>query len=68
MNIWEYEGKWVRIDCQDGDVFVGKVGDYVWEDDNEEYGCDAIFLFVDGNYHDTIQINSTDIKSIEVLE
>ena len=53
--------------------FTGRVGDYVWEDENEDFGCDAIILDNptrgDGyQYENPVQFNSSDIVSIKVLE
>ena len=67
MELWKFEDEKVRIRCTDGDVLEGVVGDYIWEDDNEKYGCDGIFLYRNGNYDDTILVNSNEIKSIEII-
>lgn len=67
MSLRKYEGKRVRVITAGGNEYVGKVGDYIWPDDNEECGgCEAIIL--DGKDGLIGQINAPDIKSIEILE
>lgn len=68
MELWKFEDKKVRIVLRNEKTFWGTVGDYVWEDDNEKFGCDAIYLYNNADYHDTIMINSDEIKSIEVID
>lgn len=73
MELWKFVGKLVYIIVTDGDGFTGRVGDYVWEDENEDFGCDAIILDYptrdDGyQYENPTQINSSDIASIKILE
>lgn len=50
MNLWEYSGKNVRIEMDDGQVFEGKAYDYMSAYDNEPYPesitIDSIELFV----------------------
>lgn len=73
MELYKFEGKYVHIIDADGEEFTGRVGDYVWEDENEDFGCDAIILDNptrgDGyQYENPVQFNSSDIVSIKVLE
>ncbi len=73
MDLCKLEGKYVCIIDTDGEEFTGRVGDYIWEDENEDFGCDAIILDYptrgDGyQYENPVQINASDIASIKILE
>lgn len=63
------EGKRVRIVDVDGEVFEGKVMDYIFPEDNEPEGIAGINMYKcpqrPGQW---IGFNETDIKSIEVVE
>lgn len=66
------EGKRVRIVDVDGEIFEGVVGDYIYSEDNEPEGVDAIVLDYptrnDGyKYQDLIRFNADEIKSIEII-
>ena len=37
MELCKLEGKYVHIIDTDGEEFTGRVGDYVWEDENEDF-------------------------------
>lgn len=67
MNLRSFEGKKVRVITTDGDECIGKVGDYIWPEGNEDFGgCEAIILdFDDGGL---CQINGPEIASIKILE
>lgn len=73
MDIYKFIGKKVLLTDTDGNQFIGRVGDYVWEDENEEFGCDAIIMDYptrnDGyRYENPVQFNASEIASIEILE
>lgn len=65
----ELEGKNVRIVDVDGEVFTGKVTDYIYPEDNEPEGIGAIAIKdcpqKPGQW---IGFNETDIQLIEVVE
>lgn len=55
-----------RIVTTSGNEYIAINGDYVWEDENEDFGCDGIIIDeIDGRL---LQINSDEIKSIEVID
>lgn len=73
MELYKFLGKRICLIKDDGKEFIGHVGDYVWEDENEDFGCDAIILDNptrdDGyQYGNPVQFNSSDIASIKILE
>ncbi len=66
------ESKKIRLVDIDGDVYEGKVGDYVFPDDNEPEGVEGIILDDpvrnDGyKYQNPVQFNAPEIKSIEII-
>lgn len=62
------EGKRVRIIDMDGEVFEGRVADYIFPDDNEPEGIAGINLYKCPQYPGQwLGFNETDIKSIEVI-
>lgn len=59
------EGKKARIIDTDGDVFEGKIMDYIFPEDNEPEGEAAIdFYTTSGEW---VGFNETDIESIEII-
>lgn len=65
----KFEGRRVRIIDMDGDVFEGKVVDYIFPEDNEPEGIAGIDLYhcpqCPGQW---LGFNETDIQSIEVID
>lgn len=62
MKLWKYEGKQIRVTCNDGKVFIGKCTDYTQALDNEPE-IDSIGLETTGLSY---EIYENEIKSIEV--
>lgn len=63
------EGKRVKIIDVDGEVFTGKVTDYIYPEDNEPEGISAIAVAdCPQRPGQWIGFNETEIKSIEVIE
>lgn len=67
-----YEGKRVCLTDIDGDVFEGVVGDYIYPEDNEPEGVDAIVLDCATKngwyeYKNPVQFNANEIESIEIV-
>lgn len=65
--------KKVQIVGNDNKVYEGVVWDYIWPDDNETEGVEAIILDYpvrsDGyKYQNPVQFNSTEIKSIKIIQ
>lgn len=67
MNLRDYEGEQVRIIDTSGREFIGKIGEYIYPDDNEPE-VEAVILYNRKRYSNPIQFNAPDIKSIEILE
>lgn len=72
MELKKYYNKKVRLTDIGGIKYEGRVGDYVWPDDNEPEGIEAIILDYpvrdDGyKYQNPIQFNAPEIKSLEVI-
>lgn len=65
MKLRKYVGKNVKIIDVDGEEYVGKIGDYIWPDDNEPE-VEAVILD-NPEYANPVQFNATDIKSIEII-
>lgn len=62
------EGKTVRIIDSDGDMFVGRVTDYIYPEDNEPEGVAGICMDRCPQCpNQWIGFNETDISSIEVI-
>ena len=66
MQLWEYEGKRVRITDVDGEVFIGLADIYHHADDNES-GIASISLDPDGISDAYIGFDENEIASIEIL-
>lgn len=63
------EGKRIRITCTDGEIFEGRVSDYIFPDDNEPEGIAAIDIEdCPQRPGQWIGFNEDEIKSIEILE
>lgn len=66
------EGERVCLVSTSGEIYEGKVGDYIFPDDNEPEGIEGVILEcpIRGNGRKCkylMQFNATDIKSIEVI-
>lgn len=63
MNLWEYVGKKIRVNCLSGEVFEGKCTDFTQALDNEPE-IDSIGLESAGlNY----ELYENEIESIEII-
>lgn len=73
MELYRFEGKRVHLTDSEGEEFEGVVGDYIYPDDNEPEGVEAIVLDYsirgDGyKYKNPVLFNAPDIKSIELIQ
>lgn len=72
MELWKFEGKKVKLTSKTGKIFEGVVGDYIYPEDNEPEGMDAVVLDYpirnDGyQYQNPVQFNADEIQSIEII-
>ena len=73
MQLYEYEGKCIRLTSKSGNVFVGKVGDYIWPEDNEP---EVEGIVLDNcycvtrkqKYDNPVEFDAPEIVSIEIIE
>lgn len=63
MELWKYEGEYIKVICKSGRVFKGKCIDYTQALDNEPY-VDSIGLNVDGISY---EIYENEIKRVEKI-
>lgn len=66
------EGKHVRVTDVDNETFEGVISDYIYPEDNEPEGIDAIIVDYpvrsDGyKFENPIEFKSSEIRSIEVI-
>lgn len=64
MNLIPYYNKTVNIVSTDGKVYIGKVSDYIYPEDNET-GKESIIIDTPGG--DYIEFDEEDIKTITVI-
>lgn len=69
MELGKYEGKYVRIISNEGNLWEGEVLDYVWPEDNEN-NLESIIISCDkGKFPGKlIEFYEKDIKSIEIIK
>lgn len=67
IQLVETEGKKVRIRADDGKIYEGTVGDYIYPEDNEPDGEEGIIID-NPKYSHPIQFNAHEIKSIEIIK
>ncbi len=75
MNLRKFESKNVRIIDTEKDIYEGYVGDYIFPEDNEPEGMEAVVLDNVkrlGNpiyfYNNPVRFNKNEIKSIEIIK
>lgn len=67
MNLIELEGKRVRITDINGEIFEGRVEDYIFPEDNEPEGLESITLYDCPQRSYPVEFYETDIKSIQII-
>ena len=65
MDLRKYDGKRIKIVADDGKVFIGKVIDYFYPDENESGNEGIGIRSEDGRL---IEFEEKDIQTIEILE
>ncbi|MCD8090079.1 MAG: hypothetical protein LUD81_05560 [Clostridiales bacterium] len=75
MNLRKFEGKNVRIIDTEKDIYEGYVGDYIFPEDNEPEGMEAVVLDDTKRvsnpkrfYDLPVRFNANEIKSIELIK
>ena len=68
MNLQAFEGKRVKIIDDEGRVFEGVVGDYIFPEDNPPMMIEAVILDDVAGFGNPIQIDKDQIKSIEIIK
>lgn len=68
----KFEGKMVRLITNDGHQYEGFVGDYIYPEDNEPEGVEAVILdppLLEGNHKTTglMEFVADEIKEIETI-
>lgn len=66
MNLRNLEGKKVTLTDNDGEQFIGVIGDYIYPEDNEPEGVAGIVID-SPQYKNPLQFNEDEIKDIRVI-
>ncbi len=66
MQLARYDGKNVVIETTNGQVFRGKIGDYVYPEDNENRKESIIIDAIDQPH--PIELWESDIKTIDIIK
>lgn len=63
MNLWEYVGKTIKVNCLSGNIFEGECTDYTQALDNEPEVASIGLTTKDESY----ELYENEIKSIEII-
>jgi len=67
MELRKLEGKRVRLISTDGEIFEGRIEDYVFPEDNEPEGVESITLYDCPQRSYPIEFYANKIRFIEVI-
>ena len=68
MKLIDYEGKKVKIVSIDGNVFEGRISDYVYPEDNEPEVESIIMECISGIFRGkSVEFWEEDIETIEII-
>lgn len=72
MNLYEYEGKWVKLISTKGHIYRGFVCTYIDEEDNdpepESVVLDNLTRDDGYKYSTLVEFTKPEIKSIEIID
>ena len=67
MELRELEGKRVRLTSTDGEIFEGRIEDYVFPEDNKPEGVESITLYDCPQRPYPVEFYAPNIESIEII-